>query len=208
MSTSNWREKAREGMEATVKLVAEHGNKVGLASASVLGCVAAGSMFMAMGADTEAASTLYREGSATFLLAGLLKAGFWVGAEQVARSYLAVKGDDIFDDSWRAQAIEVSSARRGAVPPVTDDPTRGGPEFQKAVQAVMSGLEKNPDAKVFMINVLKSSPPEARELLINSSFNTQSSGSTNLIHAAESLMKGAGPESAGPGDESPPKLGG
>jgi hypothetical protein len=203
MSTSNWREKAREGMEATVKLVAEHGNKVGLASASVLGCVAAGSMFMAMGADTEAASTLYREGSATFLLAGLLKAGFWVGAEQVARSYLAVKGDDIFDDSWRAQAIEVSSARRGAVP-VTDDPTRG-PEFQKAVQAVMSGLEKNPDAKAFMINVLKSSP-EARELLINSSFNTQSLGSTNLIHAAESLMKGAGPESAGPGDESP-KLG-
>jgi hypothetical protein len=192
MAKSDWRQRAKEGLDKTARFAAEHGSAIGLSSAAILGTGAAGCMLVALGADAQDTTALYREASSTFLLAALLKGGFWIGAQEAARGFLGVQAASQFDAEWENTAKEVSASKRGAVP-VTDDPTRG-PEFQTALQAVMKNLESRPEAKAFLIDILKSSP-DARESLINTTMRAPGNRSSAVLEAVETMMKPGARES-------------
>lgn len=192
---SNWRERAKTGLDKTARFASEYGSSIGLTGAGVLGMGAAACMLGAVGADNPESAQLLRESSATFVISALLKMGMGAGIERMAELYLnrdTVKA--VFKAAWEESSEPAADTKRGAVPVVNDE-TRG-PQFQNALREVMKNLESNPEAKAFMVELLKNSS-EARETLVNTIYKAPAPGASKqgLLDAVEAIARSASPDS-------------
>lgn len=169
MNTPHWSERVRAGLKASVEFVESYGTQIGLTSAGILGTMGAACAAMAIGATDPETTTLYREGSASFILAAALKAGGWAAAEQIARIHLNGV-DHLFDDpAWRKATM---ADVRGAKPDPFDDPTQG-PEFRQAVRQLFDDLANDPDNRAEVISLLKRSPNARKALVEGSNIDDQ-----------------------------------
>jgi hypothetical protein len=178
-SKSSWQTRARDGLRKTTEFVAEHGSAVGLGGGSILLAAGIGMSLSGDAFGNQENMALFEDSARQLLMAGVIKLGGCYAAEKAARLYL--KGTDyLFDDADYKKAayggdgepIYVDSRSGSAIKTPSDDVILADPAFQRAIQSVFKDLEKDPETRHSVYQMLANNP-EARQALVNAQKNIE-----------------------------------
>lgn len=191
----HWSERARALTGQVAEFVADYGATVGMTGAAIAGGLASASMVQALGGGGAHEIDHLREAAATFVMTGAASAVSGAMLERMARTFIGEERyqDIRYDQKWMDQVEATLNAPKGAVP-VIDDPTRG-PQFKEAMRKAMESIDRDPETKARLVDLLSRSP-EARQNLINEVFrdidgeSTAQNNALNMLRESNKVSRG------------------
>jgi hypothetical protein len=170
---SSWQDRAKEGVQKTAEFMAEHGTQMGLAGGSVLLAMGVASQGFAMGADSPAEISAYREGASALISAAMIKMAAFAGAEQAAKLHLRGVENTFDDASYRkaaygadGEAIYVDPRSSAPITTMNDQDVLADLELQVAMQTVFKEIGDDQSLREKVEAMIEKSPEQGRETIL------------------------------------------